>query len=467
MITPVRMPKLGETDANSFIIERWIFTEGQTVRKGQGLLIVATDKTSIEVEARAGGVVRKILFNEGESVTTGTTIALIGPAKSKIPAELLERKLSSGQAYSAVLSKGGEIRSSDGPEARLQMPTVSSMQHGNATLPPSPVPLPHERHARMSPRARRIAEELKVPFQALGLPVDGKRITEREVRAAAEALEKVPATPTARQLARDKGLDLTRYAEMQRDGHKLRAEDIERVAPRPLRLPAERKPLKPMRRAIAEHMAYAQQFIPQFSVDTIVQAEPLLTMRKQLQLEWGKREAPSVDDFFIRAVGMLLADDDFKPFRAVLDGNDLVYRGEIGVGLAISLDEHGVIVPVLKHVDRMPLREIAAASRDVIAQARHKTLKPSQYSGGLVTISNLGMADVSSFRAIVRPGESAILAIPSPQPRPVFMGENDEHAIRATWQLSLSCDHRLVDGALAATFLSKLKSLIDSPIRLI
>jgi len=479
MITTVLMPKLGETDAFTFTIEKWLHAEGESVRKGQPLLVVTTDKTSLEVEARAGGVLRKILFQAGERVTVGTVIALIGPAKVALPAALCVRQLKAPPLF---------VKTPETSRASLAEPVIehrparrdasidSTLTTRDGRLPPSPVALPREGLPRMSPRARRRARELRVPLQALQLPVAGKRITEREVLAAAKAFEALPLTPLARQEAYEKGLSPAVLREAAAKHTPLAHADVANLPPEPLRLPAERAPLNALRRAVAENMAYAQQFIPQFSVDMLVRADPVLQLRQKLKKEWSRREQPSIDDFFIRALGLALMEDRFKPFRGLVDGNDVVYRGEINVGFAVALGDQGVIAPVVKGAERLSLKEIACCTKDLLSRARRKTLSPADYSEGLLTVSNLGMLPVDSFRAIVRPGESAILAVPSPQPRFVtdpegegLFGPDREGRVTmaTTWQLSLSADHRLVDGALSAHFLLKIKNLMESPGRLI
>ena len=480
MITPVLMPKLGETETMSFTIEKWLHAEGDSVRKGQSLLVVATDKTSLEVEARAGGTLRRILFKEGESVTVGTAIALIGPAKTAIPKEMCERKLAvvstppplrvHSQSSSGAISAASAM-----PSAFVAAPATRRAPDLHEALPPSPVPLPREGPPRISPRARRRARELKVPLQALPLPAVGKRITDRQVIAAAATLNAIEATPSAREAAYVKGLTPHPVSTPVSGAHsRVRLKDLDDHPQTPLRVPAERVPMSPLRRAVAENMAYAQQFIPQFSVDMLALAGPLLDLRHALQRDWGKREAPGIDDFFIRAAALVLADDAFKPFRAVLDGGDVVYRGEINISFAVNLENQGVIAPVVKGADRLSLKQIAQATRELVAKARQKHLNAAEYQGGLMTISNLGMLPVQSFRAIVRPGESAILAIPSPQPRFVAEAEgrprndrNPQVTMATTWQLSLSADHRIVDGVLAGNFLLKLKTLLECPERLI
>jgi len=481
MITPVLMPKLGETETMSFTIEKWLYAEGDSVRKGQSLLVVATDKTSLEVEARVGGTLRRILYKEGESVTVGTAIALIGPAKTAIPKELCERKLAAVSAppplrVHSQSSAGASSTANVTPQpAFVAAPAARRTPDLHEALPPSPVPLPREGPPRISPRARRRARELKVPLQALPLPAVGKRITDRQVISAAATLDAIEATPAAREAAYVKGLTPHPVSDGSAPAHtRLRLKDLDDHPQTPLRVPAERAPMSPLRRAVAENMAYAQQFIPQFSVDMLALAGPLLDLRHALQRDWGKREAPGIDDFFIRATALVLADDMFKPFRAVLDGGDVVYRGEINISFAVNLESQGVIAPVVKGADRLSLKQIARATRELVVKARQKHLNAADYQGGLMTISNLGMLPVQSFRAIVRPGESAILAIPSPQPRFVAESEarprndrNPQVTMATTWQLSLSADHRIVDGVLAGNFLLKLKSLLECPERLI
>lgn len=342
----------------------------------------------------------------------------------------------------------------------------------NDQLPPAPIALPREGLPRMSPRARRRARELLVPLQALELPPEGRRITEKDVLAAAEADRVVDATAAARELAWQKGIVLHRVFAA---GAHVEARDIEALPSVPLRLPAERTPLEPSRRAGAAGASYAQRLIPQFSVDMLALAEPVLELRRRLQREWGKREAPAVEDFFLRALALLLADEAFRLFRAVVDGDDIVLRGEIAVGFAAA-GRSGTAFPVVHAADQKPLKRLAQITRELTARAQAGTLAPADQTGALVTLASLNAADVYDFRALVRPGEAAILTLPRPQPRPLWHGVGgapDEigpgmlATIEPTWQLTLSVDQRLVDGALGATFLRRLKETIEAPQRLV
>ena len=316
------------------------------------------------------------------------------------------------------------------------------------TLPRAPVPLPREGMPPMSPRARRRARLLNMPMQAFDLPPEGRRITERDVLAAAETLARLD------------------------DAAKSRLASAEP------RWPGQRVPLSSLRRSISEHMAYAQSVIPQFSVNVLVRAGPVLEMRRRLAKSWGRKAVPAIDDFYLRALAILLAQETFKSFRGLIDGNDVVYRGAIHLGFAVSIKEStqgGVIVPVLQCVDRLNLKELSEKSRELATHARHRKLKTEEYSGALMTISNLGDSGVYSFREIVRPGESAILAIPAAHPRQIYAAMEKKGRGAAAvkdvttepcWELSMSVDHRLVDGALAADFLARLKGLVEDPERL-
>ncbi|MCY3024056.1 MAG: 2-oxo acid dehydrogenase subunit E2 [Planctomycetota bacterium] len=325
----------------------------------------------------------------------------------------------------------------------------------------------------MSPRARRRARELHVPLQALDLPAEGKRISERQVLAAAAANRKVAATPEARALACRKGIVLHRAFP---EGAHVEVQDVEALPALPLRLPANREPLSPARRAAAEQLAYVQRFVPQCSVDMLVLSSPLLQFQRRLQREWGKHDAPSVDSILLRALALLLAEETFRPFRGVVDGNDVVCRGEIAVGFAVPLSTGATVVPVVRAADRLPLKELAAAARDLAARARQKRLKPSAYLGAMMTLVHMGIPEVSCFRSTVRPGEAAVLAVPAEQPRPVWSVPGMSPAklkgdalatIAPTWQLTLTVDQRLVDVALAADFLAALRTLVESPQRLL
>ena len=468
----VTMPKLGETDAHSFTIEKWLVRQGQRIRKGHPLLVVATDKTSIEVESRAGGVVRLLLGSEGSEVAVGAVIALIGHSRDKIPAAY--SKATAARSRAPVLQEA---------------PAESAERRPNL-LPSAPVILPREGNPPISPRARRRLKEFGLPLQAISLPPEGRRITERDVLAVAarmntqtqseSAAQMGSAAPKA-QLESAAAIDIS----VAQDTAPPQVQKMARVA-------AERTPLSSLRRTIAESMAYSQQWIPQFSIDMFVESEPLLALRRNLQEQWGKKLAPRVDDFFILALARLLDQEKFRAFRAVIDGNDLVVRGRINIGFAVSLGDrgdgdNGVLVPVVRNADRLSLQKLVPVTQDLVARARLRHLKPLEQSGGLMTVSNLGESGVCSFRAIVRPGESAILAIPATQLRPVAppagvpakrpaqnqLGgsvngvETAPAGFQPAWQLSISVDHRLVDGALAGNFLSGLKSLVEYPTRLL
>jgi pyruvate/2-oxoglutarate dehydrogenase complex dihydrolipoamide acyltransferase (E2) component len=341
----------------------------------------------------------------------------------------------------------------------------------------------------MSPRARRRARELLVPLQALGLPLPGQRISERDIEEAAAANARVDASREARRMAYEKGVVLHRVFA---PGRRVDVSDVEVLPPAPLRLPAERVPLNPAHRAAAESMAYAQQFIPQFGVEALALAAPLQSLRERLQSDWGKRDAPSLACLFIRALGLLLSDDVFRSFRGVVDGPDVVYRGELAVGFTVALADGGSIAPVVRGLDRLGLRDLTRTVRDLTARARQKRLSAAESSGALLTLADLSASEVYSFRALVRPGESAVLALPAPHPRHVWAGSvpvSADSASRAavplytdgglfpepmgqatvavSWLLSLTADRRLVDEPLAVSFLTRLKSLVEVPEQLV
>ncbi|MFH0939011.1 MAG: 2-oxo acid dehydrogenase subunit E2 [Planctomycetota bacterium] len=297
-----------------------------------------------------------------------------------------------------------------------------------AKLPVAPVCLPHEGAPHISPRARRKLRELNISWTALQLPAEGRRITERDVLAAVQHLTQSVEKSSASR-----------------------------------RLSVERAPLNLAQRQIAEHAAYSQQFIPQFSLDMLALATPLLNLQKTLQAEKGRAEAPRLEDFFLRALGLTLADESFKVFRGVIDGDDVVYRSEINISFTVWLGENEMLTPVARGVDQLSLEALARMTRELRRRAGRKLSATFEYVGGIMTLISLESYHARSFRSIVRPGESATLTLPAAQPHLFPSARGKKTRTQLAWQLSLSADRRLVSEVLAAKFLSKIIALLEKP----
>ncbi|HEY3321050.1 MAG TPA: 2-oxo acid dehydrogenase subunit E2 [Planctomycetota bacterium] len=468
MITNITIPALTDSDSGFCTIESWFFREGDSVRKGQPLLLIAVGKTSVEIAAPAGGVLRRVLFHEGADVAPGTLVGVIAPARTTLPAEIFQNKT----VHASAVVAGQE------PRAKSQE---------RVALPPSPVLLPREGPPHMSPRARRCARALHVPLQALQLPADGKRITERDVLVAAaksgrgdgETGRRGETAGGGTQEAGDGSGNVQAVSKKRKSKEPVRQmsqrfsrmKDMILADNAPLRLPAQREPLHPLQRLAAEEAAYSQQNIPQFTLDALVLAGPVLELQRKLRKEWGPRHGPSVRDFFIRALGVILAKEEFKLFRGVIDENDVVYRGQINVGFVVPVENCGVVAPVVKNADRLTLREISDAASDMAARAQRRALKPSECHGGLMTVACMEEPSVCRLASLVRPGQSAVLTVSAPQPHlhwekgfenAIRQGRDPRAGVAIAWRVCLSADYRLISPELGARMLGRVKLMVET-----
>ncbi|MCX7804105.1 MAG: 2-oxo acid dehydrogenase subunit E2 [Planctomycetota bacterium] len=508
MISEVTVPKLGETDVYEYTLARWLKEEGGAVRKGEPLFEITTDKTTLEAEAYADGVLRKKLFHDGEKVTVGTVIGIIAGVGEEIPPEKLARKLApppsvaAGAPSLSAAPASGTAAPAPGagsaagmgipPPARTAAGVPAAVAGSAATQPirtfpagdPSsaaasavpgmpaaqpafaaglsgaPIPLPPSaRGGRIfaSPRARMRAAAEHVPWRALRGTGPGGRIVERDVAAFATGVAGLEATPAARVLAAERGVDIGRI-KGSGPGGRILEEDVAAAPELPPEGAFVRKKLSPVRRIIAERMTYSAQYIPQFVVSTSVDGGPLQTLRKRLS-DAGVRVTPT--DVIVKACALAMR--RFPDMAAVFDGDAIVLRGDINIGVAVSI-EGGLIVPVIRNADRLPLAELASRSRALVEKARAGRLLPDEYRGGVFTVSNMGMLDVERFAAIVQPGETGILAVGRLREMPV--GRDGAVVPGLRMEISLSADHRVVDGAYGAMFLGEVKRLLESPAEL-
>lgn len=400
MPVEVLMPELGQT-SDEIVLVRWIKHEGEEVRQGEPLFEVETDKATMEVEATVTGVLAKILVGENEAVRSKTPVAIIA-RPDEMPLQfssLPERRKPSG---------------ADTP--RIQ--GAEAIEHASAVV----------ERVKASPVARRLAEESGIDIGTLvGTGPDG-RITKEDVLRAIGARESTPG----------------RGAEKPPDD----------------RVPqAEGQPLTGLRKLVAERMSRSKRDIPHFYVETEVEMTEAIKLRKTMNSARGEERARvSLTDLFVRAVAVAL--EEFPQLNALLLDDRLHFIRDINVGIAVGLND-GVIVPVIREANRKTLLQLAATSKSLITRARENKLAPDDIAGGTFTISNLGMYDVIRFTAIINPPQVAILAVGKAAARPVV--REGELTVREVANLTLSCDHRAVDGVLAARFLERLKFLLENP----
>lgn len=452
----VVMPKMGDTMEEGKIL-RWMKHEGDAVQKGDALAEIETDKVNIEAEAFATGVLRKIVAQEGATVAVGAPIALIGKADEPLPDEAGASSASSAKPAAEKASK--QSQASQASQANGATATKAATgQTGTAVATPSATPAPETTGAEqnggrvfISPLARHIAAEHNLDIARIAGSGPGGRIVRDDVQA-------YLANPQA----------ATRAPEAPQPAAPAPASPAPITAPMPALMPAaapgeevRAQPLSTMRKTIARRLQQSMQTAPHFYVTVSIETNRLGEVRASINEYAAALAEPikvSYNDLIVKAVALALA--HMPEVNVSFDGEQLLFKSHINVGFAVAL-ESGLIVPVVRDADRRGVLDIARESRRLAEAARTGKLKPEEFSGGTFTVSNLGMFDVEEFTAVINPPESAILAVGSIVPTPVV--REGQVVVRDMMKVTLSVDHRALDGATAARFLQEFKRLLENP----
>jgi pyruvate dehydrogenase E2 component (dihydrolipoamide acetyltransferase) len=428
MPVPVIMPKF-EMAQESGKVLRWLKQEGEAVTKGEAILEVETDKVAMEVEAPASGTLVGIRVGPGAVVPIGQPIAYI-----LLPGEVWEGAPGASPAAS-----------------------------------PAGAP-------RATPVAERIAQAHGVDLSAVPGTGPGGRVTKADVEAflAQRAAEgKVKAAPAARRLARELGVDL-QQVKGTGPGGRIQSEDVRRaaealragVSPEALEAPARpairrRVPLAGMRRIIAERMSRSVREAPQFTVSIDVEMGRAMAIVEDLAA-WAEREGgPRVTLTALLVKACAWALRRHPALNATLEGEEILEWEDVNIGVAVAVPE-GLVVPVIPEADRRGVWEIARMLEEKVGRAREGRLRPEDVQGGTFTLSNLGMYGIDRFTAILNPPQAGILAVGRVAKRPV-VGEGDEVVVRPVATLTLTADHRVIDGAQAAQFMDDLRWVLERP----
>jgi len=442
----VEMPKMGDTMEEGKIL-RWIKQEGDVVKKGESLAEVETDKVNIEIEAFASGVLRKILVPEGNSAPIGAGIALIGTPDEPLP---------DGLAGSA----NGKAGASSVPAAQQAPPKSPSPAPqnlaGQAAIQLKDAPGAYDADAQgrvfISPLARRFAVEQSVDYTRIRGTGPNGRIIKMDVESALVQPQAVPIAPSAP--------PAPVYAQV--------AETVE--APEALPTAVDSGdfieiPLTAMRRTIARRLSQSMQTAPHFYVTSVIDTGKLADLRKQINAYATADPSLvkiSFNDLIIKAVARTLV--QMPQVNISFTEEKLLQKKQVHIGMAVAL-EQGLIVPVIHNADQRGILDIAREAQRLAEAARSGKLRPEDLSGGTFTVSNLGMFDVDSFTAVINPPESAILAVGSITPTPVVV--DGQVVVRDRMKVTLSSDHRAIDGATAARFLQAFKRLLEEPFGLL
>ncbi len=416
MAETISMPKLG-FDMREGTLIRWVKNEGDSVNKGDVLAEIETDKATVEVEASAEGIVRKLLVNQGDIVPVGTAMAIIGGADEKID-----------------LPAGGD-----------SAPATASVQQAAAPAgSPEPAPVAsaipssdEEGRVKASPLARKLATEKQVNLAAVQGTGPGGRIVRKDIESAlgGSSAPVMAAKPSA----------APAYAPVVAVS---REDEIIQTTK--------------LRQAIGRRLVESKQNLPHFYVTHEYKMEALMEMRKQINAYLPDNEKISVNDFIVKAVALTLR--QFPNLNASLDGDKIVRKGHINVSVAVTV-EGGLLTVVVKDADQKGLRQISAEVKAMAGRVREGKVKPEDVDGSTFSTSNLGMYDVEDFIAIINPPEAAILSISSAREVPVV--ENGQVVPGWRMKATISVDHRVSDGAEAAQFMQALAGFLENPVRML
>ena len=417
----VTMPKMSDTMEEGTIV-RWLKHPGDQVTEGEPIAEVETDKANVEMEAFNSGVLGQILVPEGQTVPVGEPIATIeAPGAAPAP----------------------EAPRAEAPPAPEAAPPPPPAPKAEAPAAPAAPPAEEEERMRVSPLARRLAQEYGVDLSQVHGTGPNGRVVEADIES--YAAQKGPAPPAPAPL---------------------RPEAVPTppapTTPAPtMEVPFEEAPLSRMRKTIAERMANSTRTIPHFYVTTEVEMDWASRVRDELNAEESQPKI-SFNDLIIKACALALT--RLPRANASFNNDKLRVYKQVNVGMAVALED-GLIVAVVHDADKKHLREIAAETKELAQHARDNQLRAHEYTGATFTVTNLGMFGIEEFSAIINPPEAATLAIGAIRDEAVVL--DGQVAVSKRMKMTVSADHRVLDGAEAAEFVQEVKQQLESPIGLL
>ena len=434
MSVNIEMPKLSDTMTEGTLI-KWHKKVGDSVEIGDILAEIETDKATMEMEAFDDGIITSILIQEGEKANIGSVLAVLGGGDVETPIPV-----SAAKETQATPTKENPFVVS--PAASSSPATVTN-NDGN--------------RIKSSPLARKIASDLNVDLTAVTGTGPGGRIVKADVEGTANTPSKPnPVTSP----------DATAAAGLAASIKSKTSAPVSSPTPAPSAITPVAKEgdelvqLSSMRKIIASRLLTSKTTIPHFYLHVDVDAAPLMALRKQVndQAEKTHGNKYSVNDFILKAV--INATVAVPAVNASFAGDHIVKFKHVGLSVAIAVED-GLVTPVIKEAETKSLLAISRAVKDFAIRAKDKKLKPDEFDGGTITVSNLGAWGIESFDAIVNPPQAAILSVGAAIEKPVV--KNGQIVPGLRMNLGLSCDHRVVDGAVGAQFLSEIKKLLEQP----
>jgi pyruvate dehydrogenase E2 component (dihydrolipoamide acetyltransferase) len=448
MATKVVMAQLSPTMEEGKLVE-WKVKEGDEVAQGDILAEVETDKANMDIEAMAGGTVRALLISEGDVVEVGSLIGVLGDADEDI-SELLDGAKPSGAGAEAATeeeSAGAEDAEESAEEpAQPEAPRAEaeSAASGAADAEATTHTKPRSGGVKVSPLARRMAEDAGLDISRIEGSGPGGRVVKSDVQAAIEE-----GGPEGEAAAPERAAPQRAAAPS--------------AALRPARLEDERIEASQMRKTIAKRLVQSIGPVPHFFLTTEIDMGRALDLRKALNDRLSASGVKvGVNDLLVKVAAEALAR---HPEINASWADDAIQRhGSADIGIAVAVPD-GLITPVVREADRKGLAQIAAEASDLVERARNRKLKPEEYTGATFSISNLGMFGIDEFTAIINPPEAAILAVGQTVEKPVV--EGGEVVVRRRMRVTMSCDHRVVDGATGAAFLQTFRAMLENPLELV
>lgn len=415
------MPKLG-FDMREAVLNNWLKKVGDPITKGEIIAEIESDKATLELEAQATGTLLHLLAEAGDVMPIGANLAIVGEAGEDV----------SGMVGGAAPAAKQEAKAETAPAAVSASPAVvetpALRAEGEVEVPAPPTNGAFPGGVKATPVARRVAEELGVDLRLVkGTGPDG-RIRKADVESYQPAAATAPAvfTPIA-------------------------------AGPETTEVETTR-----LRQAIGRRMTESKTTVPHFYVTTEIDMDPALALRKQINAALPEGEKVTVNDMIVKAAALTLR--DFPKLNASYNGQTLILHNRINVGSAVAV-EGGLLTVVQKNTDVTPLAQIARDNKAMIGRAREGKVKPDDVEGSTFTVSNLGAYDVDHFIAIINPPDAAILAVGSAREVPVVV--NGQLAVGTRMKATISADHRVTDGAEAAQYMQALKVLLETPLRLL
>jgi len=410
-------------------VAKWHKREGDAVKAGDTLAEVETDKAIMDLVARTDGVLRQVAVAEGQTVPVGSVVAVIAA-----PGETVGAAPASAPRTAAPPSGSGKRETGNVGVATASAPvavaTLSSAPPSDAT------------RVKASPLARRIAKEAGVDLKLVAGSGPGGRVVKKD-------LERTPsqgasAAPTAAAAAT---FPVSRFPIPERSG-----------------APYEDVPLTQIRKTIAKRLATSLGPIPHFFLTSEVDMERAAEAREALNQQLGEQAGGKVsfNDIVIKATGLALA--KHRACNAWFQEDHIRYWNEVHIGMAVAVED-GLITPVIRNADVKSLAEIGREAKELADKARSRRLQPSEYTGSTFSVSNLGMFDIDQFTAVINPPEAGIIAVGSIVQKPVVL--DGQVTARRRMRLTMSCDHRVIDGATGAAFLRTLKQMLENPLAML